>query len=162
MDDFNARMRAELGREERPEDPRRSQLFERPDRVGLWAFLMAIAITVAAAASAQGASSGGVSTESGASEDGMVEQVATWYGPGLFGNEMACGGTLRRKTVGVAHRRLPCGTEVTFAYKGRTLTTEVVDRGPFANRARWDLTQAAARQLGFEQTDEILVDVAGR
>jgi rare lipoprotein A (peptidoglycan hydrolase) len=162
MDDFDARMRAELGREPRRVSSRRNDLFERPDRVALWAFVMAIAITVAAAASAQGASSGGVSTEPAADEDGMVSQVATWYGPGLFGNKLACGGTLRRRTVGVAHRRLPCGTEVTFSYKGRTLTTDVIDRGPFANGAKWDLTQAAARQLGFEHTDEILVDVAGR
>lgn len=162
MDDFNARMRAELGREPRQHDARRNELSRRPDRVALWAFLMAIAITFAAAASAQGASSGGVSTEPAQDEDGMARQVATWYGPGLFGNEMACGRTLRRRTVGVAHRKLPCGTEVTFSYEGRSLTTEVVDRGPYANGARWDLTQAAARRLGFTHTDEILVDVAGR
>ncbi len=160
MEDFNARMRAELGREQRPE--RRNDLVRRPDRVALWAFVMAIAITVAAAASAQGAASGGVSTEPETDEEGMVKQVATWYGPGLFGNTMACGDTLRRRTVGVAHKRLPCGTEVTFSYEGRSLTTEVVDRGPYANGAKWDLTQAAARQLGFEHTDEILVDVSGR
>jgi rare lipoprotein A (peptidoglycan hydrolase) len=161
MDDFNARMRAELGREQRRYDPRRNELFRRPDRIALWAFLMAIAITVAAAASAQGAGSGGISSEPEPSEDAMVNQVANWYGPGLSGNKLACGGTLRRKTVGVAHKRLPCGTEVTFSYEGRSLTTEVIDRGPYANRARWDLTQAAAERLGFKRTDEILVAVSG-
>jgi rare lipoprotein A (peptidoglycan hydrolase) len=162
MDDFEARMRAELGREPRPGPSRGNDFFQRPDRVALWAFVMAIAITVAAAASAQGASSGGVSTEPDTSEEAMVRQVATWYGPGLFGNKLACGGTLRRRTVGVAHRRLPCGTEVTFSYRGNSLTTEVIDRGPYANGARWDLTQGAADQLGFKATDEILVAVSGR
>ena len=163
MEDFNARMRAELGRDERREPLRRNDLARRPDRVALWAFLMAIAITAAAAASAQGAGSGGVSSGGGeASQDGMVGQVATWYGPGFYGNRTACGEKLRRKTVGVAHRRLPCGTEVTFTYQGRSLTTEVIDRGPFANGAKWDLTRAAAKQLGLTHTDEVLVSVSGR
>lgn len=133
----------------------------RPDRVALWAFLMAIAVTIAAAASAQAATSGGIATTSPDQTDRrhMEKETATWYGPGLWGNETACGKTLERKTVGVAHRRLPCGTEVTFAYKGNYLTTKVIDRGPFANGARWDLTQAAARKLEFEATDQILVSV---
>jgi rare lipoprotein A (peptidoglycan hydrolase) len=134
------------------------RLAARPDRVAMWAFLMALAITVAAAASAGAASSGGVDPAAGDRQE-MDRAIATWYGPGLWGNETACGQTLRRKTVGVAHRRLPCGTEVTVLYKGATLTTEVIDRGPYANDATWDLTQAAARQLGFTETDEIRTSV---
>ena len=33
----------------------------------------------------------------------------------------------------------------------------MIDRGPFANGAKWDLTQAAAERLGFETTDEVRV-----
>ena len=132
----------------------------RPDRVGLWAFLMALAVTVAAAASAS-AGSGGIGTPDAPKPDrkGMEREIATWYGPGLWGNQTACGQTLDRKTVGVAHKHLPCGTKVTFAYRGNTLTTKVIDRGPFANDATWDLTQAAAKQLEFETTDEIRFSV---
>jgi rare lipoprotein A (peptidoglycan hydrolase) len=57
--------------------------------------------------------------------------------------------------VGVAHRRLPCGTNVAVRYGSRTLVLPVVDRGPFGGKARWDLTQAAAQQLGFTHTDRI-------
>jgi rare lipoprotein A (peptidoglycan hydrolase) len=139
------------------------RLVDRPDRVALWAFLMALAITIAAAASSQ-ASSGGIGATS--PEDGggteMDRALATWYGPGLWGNETACGQTLRRKTVGVAHRKLPCGTEVTIAYKGETLTTEVIDRGPFGNDATWDLTKAAAEKIGFTETDQIRTSVDRR
>ena len=137
------------------------RLVARPDRIALWAFLMAIAATVAAAASAGAASSGGATMPDPDSPDRseMDRAVATWYGPGLWGNETACGQTLRRKTVGVAHRKLPCGTEVTILYKGNYLTTEVIDRGPFANDADWDLTQAAARELGFTETDTIRTSV---
>jgi len=137
------------------------RLVARPDRVAMWAFLMAIAITIAAAASAGAANSGGVGAGAGETppKKGMEKAIATWYGPGLWGNETACGQTLKRKTVGVAHRKLPCGTEVTILYKGATLTTEVIDRGPFANDADWDLTQAAARAVGFTETDEIRTSV---
>jgi rare lipoprotein A len=81
--------------------------------------------------------------------------VATWYGPGFFGNTTACGAVLAEDTVGVAHRELPCGTQVQIAYRGRAIVVPVIDRGPFANGADWDLTQAAAQQLGMTQTSRI-------
>jgi len=88
---------------------------------------------------------------------GMVSDIATWYGPGFFGNQTACGQTLTRRTVGVAHKTLPCGARVVVRYKGAFLRTRVIDRGPYANNATWDLTQAAAERLDFEYTDEIRV-----
>jgi hypothetical protein len=75
---------------------------------------------------------------------------ATWYGPGLYGNKTACGATLRKGTLGVAHRSLPCGTTVKFAYRGRVLVTQVIDRGPYVRGVAWDLTQAASAVLDFE------------
>ena len=87
----------------------------------------------------------------------MPRQLATWYGPGFWGNQTACGRTLGRRTVGVAHRTLPCGSKVVVRYRGRYLRTKVIDRGPFANGARWDLTQRAARLVGLVATDEIRV-----
>jgi rare lipoprotein A (peptidoglycan hydrolase) len=84
-------------------------------------------------------------------------EVATWYGPGFFGRRTACGQVLRRATEGVAHRRLPCGTKVTIYYRGRLATVPVVDRGPYSNRASWDLTQATARELGIRRTSRIRV-----
>ncbi len=86
---------------------------------------------------------------------GMRRDVASWYGPGFFGNETACGQRLTRRTVGVAHRSLPCGTRVTIAYRGRFLRTRVIDRGPYAHGAKWDLTGAAATELGLETTSAV-------
>ncbi len=89
--------------------------------------------------------------------------VATWYGPGFYGNTTACGIEMTRDLVGVAHRTLPCGTDVAVRYGSRTLVVPVVDRGPFGSEARWDLTAAAAQQLGFTHTDRIgAVRVAAR
>jgi hypothetical protein len=87
----------------------------------------------------------------------MPKRTATWYGPGFFGNRTACGTRLKRGTVGVAHKRLPCGTKVVVRYKGSFLRTKVIDRGPYDNGAKWDLTQKAARLLGFEVTDSVRV-----
>jgi hypothetical protein len=78
--------------------------------------------------------------------------LATWYGPGFWGKQTACGQTLDPNMVGVAHRTLPCGTKVALFYGGRTLTVQVIDRGPFANGANWDLTEATAEALGMTQT----------
>lgn len=89
----------------------------------------------------------------------MNRHRATWYGPGFFGNRTACGQTLRRKTRGVAHKRLPCGTKLVVRYKGRYTRAKVIDRGPYANHARWDLTQKTARLIGFEGTDDVRVAV---
>src|SRR5947208_2000480 len=57
--------------------------------------------------------------------------LATWFGPGFYGQRTACGQTLTPAVVGVANRTLPCGTLVRFGYKGRTATVPVIDRGPY-------------------------------
>jgi putative peptidoglycan binding protein/rare lipoprotein A (RlpA)-like double-psi beta-barrel protein len=85
----------------------------------------------------------------------MRVRRATWYGPGLYGNRMACGGTLRRSTLGVAHKTLPCGTPVTFYHRGRFVTVSVIDRGPFRRGVEWDLTAAAAKALGMAATSRL-------
>jgi rare lipoprotein A (peptidoglycan hydrolase) len=89
----------------------------------------------------------------------MRRQKASWYGPGFYGNTTACGQTLRRGTVGVAHRTLPCGTKVVFGYRGRFVRARVIDRGPFVKQQRyerdWDLTNGLADKLRFEGVDAV-------
>lgn len=79
----------------------------------------------------------------------MGTAVASWYGPGLFGNRTACGQTLRPGTMGVAHKSLPCGSKVMIGYRGRFVITRVIDRGPYSHGRTWDLTQAVQRALRF-------------
>jgi rare lipoprotein A len=87
--------------------------------------------------------------------------LATWFGPGFYGQHTACGQTLTPATVGVANRKLPCGTLVKVSFHGQDLTVPVVDRGPYANGADWDLTAAAAQSLGIEETVRIATTVVG-
>jgi rare lipoprotein A len=75
--------------------------------------------------------------------------LASWYGPGLFGNKLGCGGTLQAGSLGVANKSLPCGTKVTFRHNGRVLRVPVIDRGPYVGGREYDLTAATARKLGF-------------
>lgn len=83
--------------------------------------------------------------------------VATWYSQP--GNRTACGVRLRRSTIGVAHRTLPCGTLVDVTWGGRTLSVPVIDRGPFVRGVHYDLTLAAARSLGFVAAGRVRVGV---
>jgi rare lipoprotein A (peptidoglycan hydrolase) len=81
--------------------------------------------------------------------------AASWYGPGLYGNKLACGGTLTRGTVGVANKTLPCGTKVTLRYHGHVATVPVVDRGPYAGGREYDLTEATKNKLHFGSTGTV-------
>ncbi|HTU28203.1 MAG TPA: septal ring lytic transglycosylase RlpA family protein [Solirubrobacteraceae bacterium] len=83
------------------------------------------------------------------------DEKATVYGPGFYGRKTACGSRLNRSTLGVANRTLPCGTEVSLMYGGRELTVPVIDRGPYANGASWDVTMATASALGMNGTEWI-------
>jgi rare lipoprotein A (peptidoglycan hydrolase) len=87
--------------------------------------------------------------------------IATWFGPGFYGQATACGQTLTPAVVGVANRTLPCGTLVKVTYKSHALVVPVIDRGPYANHADWDLTTGAAQALNVTETVRIGTRVVG-
>jgi rare lipoprotein A len=87
----------------------------------------------------------------------MRQALASWYGPGLYGQRTACGQTLTTALKGVAHRSLPCGTTVTVRYRGRSTLAQVVDRGPFSGSREFDLTGATARAIGFSAVGRVWV-----
>lgn len=75
---------------------------------------------------------------------------ASAYGPGLYGNRTACGQTLTRDTVGVAHRSLRCGTQLKFLGRsGQVVKAKVIDRGPYVHGRTFDLTEATVKKLGY-------------
>ena len=80
---------------------------------------------------------------------------ASWYGPGFYGRRTACGRTLGRGTLGVAHKSLPCGTKVALRYRGRSVVAPVIDRGPYAGNREYDLTAATKQRLGFGSTGTV-------
>jgi hypothetical protein len=83
----------------------------------------------------------------------------SWYGPGLFGGSLGCGGTLTPGTLGVANKSLPCGTRVTLRHGGRIIRVRVIDRGPYVAGREFDLTSATKDRLGFGGVGQIMVTV---
>jgi rare lipoprotein A len=81
---------------------------------------------------------------------------ASWYGPGLYGNHLGCGGRLSPGRLGVAHKTLPCGSKVTLRRGTRTVRVRVIDRGPYVAGREYDLTEATARKLRFTGHGSIL------
>jgi rare lipoprotein A len=83
---------------------------------------------------------------------------ASYYGPGLYGNGVACGGTLLPGTMGVANKTLPCGTKVKLRYHGRSVTVPVIDRGPYVAGRDYDLTEAVKVKLGFPGVGTVMAN----
>ncbi len=84
------------------------------------------------------------------------QALASWYGPGFYGQQTGCGGRLGYSQLGVAHKTLPCGTKVTLRHNGRRVRVPVIDRGPYAGAREYDLTAATARKLRFRGHGAIL------
>jgi rare lipoprotein A len=126
---------------------------------------MACASAPAAVLASTGSASGGASAPSSTPATPTkvhTTGIATWFGPGFYGQKTACGQTLTPGVVGVANRTLPCGTLVKVSYKGHALTVPVLDRGPYSHiGASWDLTAGAATALGIEDTVRIGTRVVG-
>ena len=74
--------------------------------------------------------------------------LASWYGPGFYGNRTACGQVYTPEIVGVAHRTLRCGTMLVLEYRGRKLTVPVIDRGPYVAGRTLDLSNATRPAIG--------------
>jgi rare lipoprotein A len=91
--------------------------------------------------------------------------IASWYGYPFHGRATANGERFDRNQVSAAHPTLPLPSivRVTNLANDRQLELRVNDRGPFVGDRIIDLSQAAARALGFEQQGiaEVRVEFVG-
>jgi peptidoglycan lytic transglycosylase len=78
--------------------------------------------------------------------------IASWYGPGFYGNLTANGERYTGKSMTAAHKSLPFGTQVrvTDQATGRTIVVRINDRGPFIAGRVIDLSSAAADRFGLK------------
>ena len=78
--------------------------------------------------------------------------VASWYGQQFHGRPTANGEVFDMRQISAAHPTLPIPSlvEVTNLENGRSMRLRVNDRGPFHGNRLIDLSQGAARELGFE------------
>ena len=76
------------------------------------------------------------------------EELASWYGPGLYGNPTASGEILAYGDYGAASLEYPLGTVLEVCYVGCT-TVVVNDSGPYVAGRTLDLQQAPAEDIGL-------------
>lgn len=77
--------------------------------------------------------------------------LASWYGRWHQGRRMANGQPFNRRLITGAHRHLPLGSWVRVRRldTGYSLLLPITDRGPYVGGRIIDLSEAAARRLGF-------------
>jgi rare lipoprotein A len=78
--------------------------------------------------------------------------TASWYGAAFHGMPTANGEVFDKEQISAAHPTLPLPSivRVTNLENGRSLDIRVNDRGPFIGDRLIDLSEAAARELGYE------------
>jgi peptidoglycan lytic transglycosylase len=77
--------------------------------------------------------------------------VASWYGPDFYGHRTANGEVYNAGDLTAAHRTLPMpvNVRVTNLDNGKSIILRVNDRGPYAKGRIIDVSEAAAKLLGF-------------
>ena len=78
--------------------------------------------------------------------------TASWYGSDFHGLPTANGEVFDKELITAAHPTLPLPSivRVTNLENGRSVDVRVNDRGPFIGDRLIDLSEAAARKLGYE------------
>ena len=76
---------------------------------------------------------------------------ASWYGNQFHGRKTASGERYDMNALTAAHRTLPIPSyaRVTNLSNGKSVVVRINDRGPFHSSRVIDVSQSAARQLGF-------------
>jgi rare lipoprotein A (peptidoglycan hydrolase) len=74
----------------------------------------------------------------------------------------ACGQPARETLPGVAHPVLPCGAKLVLRYAGRTVLSQVVDRGTGRPGRELELTTALAADLGLRGVEPVQWRFAAR
>lgn len=87
--------------------------------------------------------------------------VASWYGEECQGNPTASGESYNMDALTAAHPSLPLGTKikVTNLRNHRSLVLRINDRGPYIPGRFLDVSQAAARRLGFMRSGKARVRI---
>jgi len=77
--------------------------------------------------------------------------VASYYAGNFIGRKTASGQIFTSQAMTAAHKSLPFGTRLRLTNKknGKTVNVVINDRGPYIHGRILDLSEAAARRLGF-------------
>ena len=88
--------------------------------------------------------------------------VASWYGQKFQGRKTSSGDIFDLNKLTAAHKTLPLGSRVklTVPKTGRSVIVLVNDRGPWLKGRDFDLSEAAAIQLGIHDQGLAQVEMA--
>lgn len=88
--------------------------------------------------------------------------LASYYGAEYGGRATASGDRFDPHRLTAAHRTLPFGTRVrvTNLDNGKTVVVTITDRGPFRRGRVIDVSERAARKLGFTRQGSARVRLA--
>ena len=87
--------------------------------------------------------------------------TASYYGEGYEGRQTASGETFDKNELTAAHRFLPFGTlvNVTNLENERNVESRINDRGPFVRGRIIDVSERAAKLLGFINQGTVKVHI---
>lgn len=87
--------------------------------------------------------------------------VASWYGQKFQGRKTASGEIFDLNKLTAAHKTLPLGSLVKLTLKstGHSVIVRINDRGPWIKGRDFDLSEAAAWQLGMHKRGIAQVEV---
>lgn len=88
-------------------------------------------------------------------DGGWYTALAASRGPARDAERTTCGQILTGRSLGVTHPTLPCGAKIFISYGGAQLLTEVIDTRLQEPGRQFELTEALARRLELEGTQEI-------
>ena len=88
--------------------------------------------------------------------------MATYYNRKFEGRKTTSGARYRGKKLTAAHLTLPFGTIVTVTNisNGKSVEVEINDRGPFTKRYIIDVSEEAAKELGFFRQGQSKVTIS--
>jgi len=88
--------------------------------------------------------------------------LATYYHKKFEGKKTTSGKKYRAEKLTAAHRTLPFGTIVTVTNlsNGKSVDVEVNDRGPFTRKYIIDISESAAKILGFYKKGQSKVEIS--
>jgi rare lipoprotein A len=88
--------------------------------------------------------------------------LATYYHKKFEGRRTTSGARYRRTKFTAAHMTLPLGTIVTVTNlsNGKSVDVEINDRGPHSRRYIIDVSECAAKELGFFNKGQSQVSIS--
>jgi rare lipoprotein A len=88
--------------------------------------------------------------------------LATYYHKKFEGKRTTSGAKYRGRKLTAAHLTLPFGTIVTVTNisNGKSVEVEINDRGPYGKRFIIDVSESAAKELGFYNKGQSKVTIS--